>query len=185
MEIFGFSDSDFANDDSDSVSVSGYAFRLNPQSALISWRSGKQDQPGSSTTEAEYMALYEASCEAVFLRELFGEITKGPKKSVNITYKEREDPPDETDLPPANIRADNKGAISLAHHPSFHRKTKHIKAKYHTTRYNIDNYYITVKYVPSAHNVADIMTKPLNSSKLKSFSCIRGTITMDQINTNK
>ncbi|CAL4097853.1 unnamed protein product, partial [Meganyctiphanes norvegica] len=141
LSIIGYSDSDYANS-SDSVSVSGYAFKLNDNSALISWRSAKQNLVASSTCEAEYIAMHEAGKEALFLRELFAEITNNP-------------------LRPACIWADNQGAINLAHHPTYQRRTKHIGVIVHSTRFWIKYNLITIKYVPSKDNIADIFTKPL------------------------
>ncbi|CAL4153968.1 unnamed protein product, partial [Meganyctiphanes norvegica] len=125
--ITGYSDANFAND-LDYKSVSGYAFKLNEASALISWRSSKQTLPATSTCESEYMALHEAACEALFLRELFSELIQLPEQTPRIW-------------------SDNMGAIGLAHHQKYHKRSKHIANKFHATRWYIQKGYITVKYV--------------------------------------
>ena len=56
---------------------------------------------------------------------------------------------------------DNRGAIELSKNPKNHGRTKHIDVSYHFTRERIATKEITVKYVPSTENLADMMTKPL------------------------
>ena len=172
LELFGFSDSDYANE-MDSVSVSGYAFKLNENSALISWRSAKQKLPATSTTESEYMALHEAVNEALFLRELFGELTAYTTEA-DRALMGNNDVDRLKDLPPVNIWSDNQGAIQLAQHKTYHRRTKHIGVKFHAVRYYLRNNFIKLLYVPTNDNLADIFTKPLVGTKFKSFSIIRG-----------
>ena len=62
----GYSDADWAGDTESRRSTSGYAFMMN--GGCISWRSKKQRTVALSSTEAEYMALSEATQEAVWLR---------------------------------------------------------------------------------------------------------------------
>ena len=68
----GYVDSDFARDLDKRRSTTGYVYTL--ASGPISWRSVLQSTTALSTTEAEYMALAEASREAIWLRGLVNEI---------------------------------------------------------------------------------------------------------------
>ncbi|CAL4187015.1 unnamed protein product, partial [Meganyctiphanes norvegica] len=156
LNVIGYSDSDFAQD-SDRKSRSGYCFKLNKSSALISWRSAKQSLVADSTCESEYLALNETLKEALFLRQLFADVTKQPMERVTIY-------------------ADNLGSISLAQHPSFHRRTKHIDIKFHSIRDYIAKDYISVVYIPSNSNLSDMFTKPLPAVKLNNFSIVRGKV---------
>ena len=70
LHVTGFTDSDFAQS-IDSRSTSGNCFKMAEESALISWRSAKQDIVSLSTIEAEYVVATEALKEAIFLRILF------------------------------------------------------------------------------------------------------------------
>ena len=156
LKITGYSDSDFASD-SDRRSFSGYCFKLNENSALLSWRSCKQSLVATSTCESEYIALHEATNEALFLRQLFAELTKLPMQTVNIF-------------------ADNQGSICLTDHQTCHKRTKHISVKYHATRDYVAKKYVKITYIPTNLNIADLFTKPLPGPKLKSFEIIRGKI---------
>ena len=152
--LSGFCDSDWANSD-DRKSISGYCFRLNDDGPLISWKSKKQSTVALSTCEAEYMALCYAMQEANFLRQLFRDFTDA--------YK-----------PKTNIFVDNQGAIALAKNPIHHQRSKHIDVKYHYIRDQILENNITLEYIPSSENVADIFTKPVNKIRLQKFKSING-----------
>lgn len=95
--ITGYVDADWAGDENDRRSYTGYVFMIGD--AAISWESKKQPTVALSTTEAEYMALAEAAKEAVhrknILFELFG-------KEVTI-----------------NIKTDNQSAMKLVLNPIF------------------------------------------------------------------
>jgi Reverse transcriptase (RNA-dependent DNA polymerase) len=64
----GFSDSDYASCTTSSRSISGYCYSLG--SGVVSWSSRKQRTVADSSCYAEYIALHDASHEAIFLRQL-------------------------------------------------------------------------------------------------------------------
>ena len=43
----------------------------------------------------------------------------------------------------------------------MHGRAKHIAIRFHFLRQHVENKEVVLKYVPSADNVADILTKPL------------------------
>lgn len=61
--LMGFADADFARDLDDRHSTSGYVFTFG--NGAISWYSGKQKGISTSTAEAEYIALSNATKEAI------------------------------------------------------------------------------------------------------------------------
>jgi hypothetical protein len=63
--LIGHSDSDYAADWDDSKSTSAYIYQL--FGGPISWKSQKQSVVATSTTEAEYIGLSNASREALYL----------------------------------------------------------------------------------------------------------------------
>ena len=140
-KLIGYSDADWVGDIESGRSTSGYVFVLN--GGCISWRSKKQRTVALSSTEAEYMALSEATQEAVwlkaFMREL-GEDTGGGALTVD---------------------EDNQGAIALAKNPEFHKRTKHIDIRYHFVREKVEDGQVALEYCPTQDMLADLMTKPI------------------------
>ena len=67
------------------------------------------------------------------------------------------------------VNCDNQGAIGLAKNPISHNKTKHVDIKYHFVRECVLNKHFELVYVPTAFNVADLMTKPTSKVKLSQF----------------
>jgi hypothetical protein len=79
----------------------------------ITWCSKKQISTLLSSTQAKYVAISEATCEACWLRNLYLEL--------GILN---------TDLP-TTIKGDNDGSIAIARNLQFHKRTKHIKICWH------------------------------------------------------
>ena len=67
--MVGFSDSNYASCVDDKKSTSGYIFMM--AEGVVSWKSVKQTLTTFSTIEAEYVACYEATCHAIWLRNFF------------------------------------------------------------------------------------------------------------------
>ena len=137
--LSGYVDSDWANSP-DRKSTSGFVFFID--SCLVVWCSKKQVTIATSTTVAEYFAMYEATTEAVCLRNLLDDL-QIPQKG------------------PTLLREDNQTAIKLAEDETAHKRTKHIDVKYKYTREEQERGTIRVEYVSSEENLADFFTKPL------------------------
>ena len=137
-----YSDSDFAGDILERYSTSGYTLFLGK--GLVSWRSCKQSMIATSTMEAEYIALNVALKEAIGLSYIYDEIIG--KKPEIIIY------------------CDNNAVIEIIQNSKYRNKTKHIDVQYHFARkhFNIGTY--KLERVESNNNLADIMTKPLDSN---------------------
>ena len=75
---------------------------------------------------------------------------------------------------PTQVWEDNQGAIDLSKNPKHHNRTKHIDVAHHFTRERIVSKEIKVDYVPSADNVADIMTKPLSRLQYEKLRDVMG-----------
>ncbi len=56
---------------------------------------------------------------------------------------------------------ENKSAIALANNPKFHKRTKQIRIKYHWLSQKAAESLVTLVYVQSEQNIADIVTKGL------------------------
>ena len=110
----GFSDSDWAGDQDDRKSTSGYLFRVG--NATVSWGSKKQSCVALSTAEAEYMSLTMAAKEGIWLNRLLAE-TNVEKEPSN----------------PVTLYEDNQSAICLSKNPQFHGRSKHIARESRST----------------------------------------------------
>jgi hypothetical protein len=137
--IRGFTDSDWGSQP-DRHSISGYAFLVG--TGAITWRSKKQSIVALSTTEAEYIAMADAAKEALWIRHILAEIH--PESSLIVP-----------------LHCDNQSAIALAKDNKFHQRSKHISIRYHFIRDTVRDNEISIHYVPTADNIADILTKPL------------------------
>jgi len=142
--VFGFSDSDWAGDHSDCKSTTRYAFYV--FGALVSWNSHKQPTIALSSTEAEYMALTEAAKEAIWLCSFLAELGYVDDK---LCF----------------IYGDNQGSIELSRNPHHHSRTKHIDICHHFICECVESKQITVSYISTQEQVADIFTKPLTCDK--------------------
>jgi hypothetical protein len=71
---------------------------------------------------------------------------------------------------PPTLWCDNIGATYLSANPAFHARTKHIEIDSHFVRDKVASKTLTVRFISSKDNLADIFTKPTVPSY---FSLIR------------
>jgi hypothetical protein len=144
-QFLGYADAAFASAD-EPRSTTGYVFMM--AGGAITWFSKKQSIIAMSSTEAEYIALSEATREARWLRNLFSEL--GFAQTL-----------------PTTIRGDNEGSLALARNPQFHKRAKHIELQYHSIREQVQRGTITVESCRTNNQTADVLTKPLPRIKHK------------------
>jgi hypothetical protein len=144
----GYTDADGASQEHRHA-ISGYAFLID--GAAISWGSRKQELVTLSTTEAEYVAATHGAKEAIWLRQLIGEIFKPLEH-------------------PTTIHCDNQSAITLTKDGNYHAQTKHIDIHYHFIHYSVSNNSIHLIYCPTDNMIADTLMKALPSIKAKHFA---------------
>jgi hypothetical protein len=65
LDVVGYFDANFVGCSDDRRSTSGYIFMM--AGRAVSWKSVKQTLTASSTMEAEYIACYQATCQAIWL----------------------------------------------------------------------------------------------------------------------
>jgi hypothetical protein len=111
LEVVGYSDSDFTGFVDSRKSTSRYIFLL--AGGAISWRSNKQTIVATSTMEAEFIACYEATTQALWLRNFVGGL-----KIVNSIAR------------PIKIFCDNCAAIFFSKNNKSRSRSKHIDIKY-------------------------------------------------------
>jgi len=152
LGLLGFTDSDWGG--SKDRSISGFCYKLSENSALVSWKSKKQNTVALSSCEAEYIATSFAVQEAIFLQQLLRDMTG-------------------LDKVPVHLKIDNQGAIELSKNPVHRQRSKHIDIKYHHVREHVQNGNVVLHYVPSADNIADMFTKPVSKEKLSKFAVVK------------
>ena len=71
------------------------------------------------------------------------------------------------------LLCDSTSAVSVAKNPVLHSTTKHIEVRYHFLRDNVEKGNISLSYVPTQDQLADIFTKPLDQV---TFTRLRGEL---------
>ena len=148
LHLIGYSDSDWAGDKFDRKSTTGYCFMLN--GSPICWSSKKQLTVALSSTEAEYMALTQATKEAIWIRAMLKE----------LGFEQTS---------PTLIYEDNKGCLDLARNPIHHARTKHIDVQHHFVREKIISKEVELASCSTDDMIADVFTKALTADKFIKF----------------
>lgn len=152
FEVKGYCDSDYASDLDRRRSITGYVFQIGGNT--VSWRSRLQYIVALSTTEAEYMALAEATKEALWLKGITSEFGY-EQKSVEVF-------------------CDSQSALCLARNSVFHERMKHIDVRLHFIRDVVADGSVVVTKIGTLENPADILTKSVPVSKFEEGrSCLR------------
>jgi hypothetical protein len=151
--LYGYADAGFASETLGWKSVSGYVFILG--GGPISWSTKKQSIITLSTAEAEYLAMTHAAKELIWIRLLLSELFG------HFKY-------------PTLLLCDNQSAITMAKDDTFHARTKYIALPHHFIRQCVSEKTISLSYVQSKTNIADMFTKALPSIQLRGFSADLG-----------
>ena len=146
-EPMGYNDASFEM----GKSTSGYNIMW--QGATISWGSTKQASTSLSSCEAEIYALSEGAKDLVYFRKLLTGLGVPPTG-------------------PSACATDNQGARDLSYNPEHHKKSKHIARRHFYIRDMVEAMELTVPYVRTDDNVADILTKPLQSARFHALRAI-------------
>lgn len=70
-------------------------------------------------------------------------------------------------LEPVTLHCDSQSAIYIAKNPVFYDRTKHIEIDCHFTRDKVLEGLIQLSYLPTQHQLVDILTKTLPSSQFR------------------
>jgi Reverse transcriptase (RNA-dependent DNA polymerase)/gag-polypeptide of LTR copia-type len=137
-----FSDANWAEDRTHRKSSSGTLCQV--FGAPVSWSSKKQDVVAISTTESEYYALTETIREVIWLKELLANF------QIIVQL-------------PIPVFMDSQSCIKMVTNEKFSNRTKHIAVRFQFAKD------IELKYVSTENNIADMLTKPLAGSKIKTL----------------
>ena len=113
--------------------------------AAVSWTSRLQQTVALSSAESEYMAASAASQEAIHLRRLLE----------SLGFKQEG---------PTVIYDDNQGAIAMTKNPVMHRRTN---IRHHFVREAVARRDVTLVYVPTSEQAADLLTKALTRATVQ------------------
>lgn len=146
LQFLAYSDADWTGDPIDRRSTSWFCVFLGL--TLVSWSAKKQHTVVRSSTEAEYKSLAHTAAKMSWIRTLL--------KDLHAFLHCR-----------PIIWCDNISAISLASNPVFHARSKHIEVDYHFVSEKVLRKDLSVHYVASQDQVADIFTKGLHPRRLQ------------------
>ncbi|BBG96524.1 hypothetical protein Prudu_005356 [Prunus dulcis] len=137
LKVQGYVDADFGGEVDHRRSTTGYIFTVGNTTKIVTL----------STTEAEYVAVTEASKEMIWLQGLLTEL--GFKQEKNV------------------LHSDSQSAIHLAKNSAFHSRTKHIGLRYHFIRSLLEDEVLILEKIQGSKNPADMLTKTVAIDKLK------------------
>ena len=124
----------------------------------MSWHSKKQNSVALSTAEAECNAARLRCAQVLWMKQTLSDY--------GLTFSH------------VPIKCDNTSAISISKNPVQHSRTKHIKIRHHFLRDHAHKGDITIEFVQTEDQFADILTKPLNEEQFVNFRMQLGVINL-------
>ena len=143
LEVVGFSDSDYANCMDDKKFTYDYIFMM--AEGAVSWKSVKRILTTSSTMEAEYVACYEATCHAIWLRNFILDL-----EVVHFIYRS------------LKLFCDNFVSVSFSRNTRSTSRSKHIDVKFFFMKEKVVESLISIEHMPTTSMLADPLTKGLS-----------------------
>ncbi|GJY71191.1 putative ribonuclease H-like domain-containing protein [Tanacetum coccineum] len=150
FDLEAFSDSDYTGASLDRKSTTGGCQFLGRR--LISSQCKKQTIVANSTTEAQYVAATNCCGQVLWIQN----------QMLDYGFN----------FMNTKIYIDNESTICIVKNLVFHSKTKHIEIMYHFIRDSYEKKLIQVIKIHTDHNVADLITKAFDVSRLDEKECI-------------
>ncbi|GBM98011.1 Retrovirus-related Pol polyprotein from transposon TNT 1-94 [Araneus ventricosus] len=143
--LVGYADAEWASDITDRKSYSGCVLKF--ADGAISWESKKQHCVALSSTEAEYIALFECAKEIFYLRHFLNQLYDSAYETPSVVF------------------SDSQASQKLVQNPIFHSRTKHIDFRCHYISEVYERGEIKINYIPTDKMAADNLTKTLTFQK--------------------
>ena len=140
FELIGFSNADFVSCKVERKNISGTCHFLGH--SLVLWHSKKQNSIALSTEKAEYIAADLGCTQILWMKQTLSDL--------DLSFE------------CAPIKCDNTSAISILKNHVQHSRTKHIEIRHHFLRDHAQKGDITLEFVSTKDQLADILTKPLS-----------------------
>ena len=118
----------------------GYLIYLG--NSLISWKTTLQKRVALSTAESEYRAACEATKQIIWLRRALRELGIPQER-------------------PSKLLEDNQACLKMIENPIISERNKHIEIDCHFVRDHFTMGNITIQYIKTESQTADILTKNL------------------------
>ncbi|GJT39764.1 retrotransposon protein, putative, ty1-copia subclass [Tanacetum coccineum] len=142
LRVSCYTDAGYLTDADNLKSQTGYVFVLN--GGAVDWKSTKQSIFATSSIDVEYIAAFDASKEAVWIRKFISGLGIVP------TIEE-----------PISMYCDNTGAIAIAKDDGVTKGARHFRAKVHYLRETIKMGDVRIEKIDTDDNLADPFTKAL------------------------
>lgn len=110
--------------------------------SAVDWGTHKQSTISHSSTEAEIVSMFNGAKSVLHMKDLIEFM--GVKQ-----------------LGPIRTFVDNQTAMQMAKNPSISTKRRHMRVNYQVLLEYAEKGYIDLLWIPTADQLADIMTKPL------------------------
>ena len=140
-----YSDADWAGNANDRKSTSGGCFYAGKN--LVYWMSKKKNSISLSTAEAEYIAAGSCCTQLLWMQKLLHDY--------GICEEH------------LTIYCDNTSAINISKNPVQHSRTKHIEIRHHFIRELVEDGILTLEFIHTDDQKADLFTKPLDSKRFE------------------
>jgi hypothetical protein len=150
ITIAALCDADWGGEGDERKSRSGYIVKIN--GCIVAYASKMQKTVALSSAEAEYYAISAAIQEVTWIYAVLKEVLMG---TISI------------DVP--LLWCDNRAAISISKNDIHHDRTKHIDIRHHFIRDEINAKRLTIQWISTKEQMADILTKPLGTILFQQF----------------
>ena len=143
--LAGYSDTNWAGNADDRKSISGSCFYVGNN--LVSWMIKKQNFIFLCTAEVEYITAGSCCTQLLWMQKLLHDY--------GICQEH------------LTIYCDNTNAINISKNQVQHSRTKHIEIRHHFIRELVEDGTLTLEFIYTDDQKADLFTKPLDSKCFK------------------